>query len=366
VFIARLYRQITRCGPKSASRLPGFKPEYRIENLTFARFVATPENCSALLAVREVAAALGSAINPLYVHGPAGSGKTHLMAALIEEAIRPSPRLIVTLLQAGDIHEMAGSWEDSREAADRLVAAKQSDLCIVEDLQHLSGNRQPAAKIASELVLEIFDHLHARRRQLVFTATVGPRHLEHLPGRLVSRLGSGLVVGIKPLQLASRLILLQQKAQRRQLAVRPEVLAWIAEHLSGGARQLDGALVQLETLARLHDCSLDVAIVADHFQHLIEAKQLTMEQIARRVGSYFRVDPRHLQSRRRYQNVLVPRQIGMYLARQLTDFSLEQIGSYFGGRDHSTVLHACRKIKAALMHNVSISGAVLHLQAELA
>jgi chromosomal replication initiator protein len=331
--------------------------------LTFARFVATPENCSALLAAREVAASLGSAINPLYLHGPTGTGKTHLIAALVEEAIRASPRLIVTLLQAGDLEGMASSWEEPREA-NGLSAAKQSDLFIVEDLQRLGG-QQPSGKIASEVLLAIFDHLQARRRQLVFTATVGPRDLEQLPARLLSRLGSGLVVGIRPLQLSSRLLLLQQKAQRRQLAVRPEVLAWLAEHLSGGARQLEGALVQLETLARTHR-SLELATVAAHFRDLVEANQLTMERIARQVGSYFRIDPRHLQSRRRYQNVLLPRQVGMYLARQLTDLSLEQIGHYFGGRDHSTVLHACRKIKGALLQNVSVSGAVAQLQAELA
>jgi chromosomal replication initiator protein len=245
------------------------------------------------------------------------------------------------------------------------LAAKQSDLFIVEDLQRLRG-QQPSGKIATEVLLAIFDHLHVRQRQMVFTATVGPRDLDNLPARLVSRLGSGLVVGIRPMQLSSRLLLLQQKAQRRQLAVRPELLAWVAEHLSGGARQLEGALVQLETLARTHDRSLNVAMVADHFRDLVEANQVTMERIARLVGSYFRVDPRQLQSRRRYQNVLLPRQIGMYLARQLTDLSLGQIGHYFGGRDHSTVLHACRKIKVVLTHNVTVSGAVAQLQAELA
>jgi chromosomal replication initiator protein len=343
--------------------------ENRIENLTFARFLPTPENYPALLAVRHVADSVSSgpyqrALNPLYVHGSAGAGKTHLIAALVAEATRRAPQLIVTVLQAGDLEGLAASWENSAEATEGLLAAKQSDLCIVEDLQRMSRGRQ-AVHAASDMLLELFDSLHARQRQLVFTATVGPRELDDLPARLTSRLSCGLVVGIRPLQFTSRLALLQHKAQWRQLAVHPEILAWLAEHLSGG-RQLDGALAQLEALARLRERPLDLATLANHFRELVDANRRTIEGIAQHVGRYFRIEPRHLQSRRRYQNVLLPRQIGMYLARQLTDLSLEEIGSYFGGRDHSTVLHACRKINDALTQDVALCSAVAQLQGELA
>jgi chromosomal replication initiator protein len=167
------------------------------------------------------------------------------------------------------------------------------------------------------------------------------------------------------MERASRLALLQDKAQRRQLAVSPEILAWLADHLIGGGRQLEGTLLQLEALTRMHGRPMDLATVAHHFQQTIQANRLTVERIAQQVGNYFQVDLRHLQSRRRYQNVLLPRQIGMYLARQLTGSSLEEIGSFFGGRDHSTVLHACRKIQDTLAHDVALSGTVQQLQAEL-
>jgi chromosomal replication initiator protein len=342
--------------------------ENRIENLTFARFLSTPENDPALLAVRNLAASVSSgryrrAMNPLYVHGPAGVGKTHLMAALVSEATRQAPQLIVTIWQAGDLEGMAAAQENTAEATDGLLAAKQSDLLIVEDVQRVSRQSRSEQRV-SEMLLKIFDYLHARQRQLVFTATVGPRQLGDLPARLVSRLGGGLVVGIRPLQFASRLALLQYKAQGRQLAVSSDVLTWLAEHLSGG-RQMDGVLGQLETLARLRQRPLDVATLANDFRELLEANPRTIERIAQQVSRYFRIEPRHLQSRRRYQNVLLPRQIGMYLARQLTDLSLEEIGSYFGGRDHSTVLHACRKIQDALAQDVAVSGAVTQLQGEL-
>src|SRR5262249_22117573 len=156
----------------------------------------------------------------------------------------------------------------------------------------------------------------------------------------------------------SRLALLEDKAQRRQLAVRHDVLAWLAEHLTGGGRQLEGALARLELLARLSGRPPDVAAVAAHFREQAEASRVTVERIAQRVGGSSGGDPRQLQRRRRYKGVLLPRQVGMYLARQLTELSLEQIGAYFGGRDHSTVLHACRKVEQALTHDAALSGAV--------
>ena len=269
-------------------------------------------------------------------------------------------------MRAEDLERIASSSESSSEAIEDLQATKQSDLFIVEDLQRLRSRQNGPLGRVTRVLLQIFDHLFARQRQMVFTASVGPRDLAYLPARLVSRLACGLVVGIRPLQLAGRLALLQHKAQRRQLAVGPDVLAWVGEHVSGGGRQLEGALVQLETLARLHHRPLDVPTVANYLREMVRAHQLTVDRIAQQVGRYFRVELRHLQSRHRYRNVLLPRQIGMYLARQLTNLSLDEIGSYFGGRDHSTVLHACRKIKGALVSDIGISGAVAQLQAELA
>ena len=330
--------------------------------MTFTRFIPTPENRSALAAVQHLAACLASdhsyrGANPFYLHGPAGSGKSHLLSVLVEEVVRRAPDRVFTLFQAGDFEARLRSEANE---PDPLQAARQSDLFILEDVQHLSA-RGPSA----EALVQLFDYRQARQRQLVFTATIGPGQLLCHSARLICRFGCGLVVGLAPLHSASRLALLQDKAQRRQLAVTREVLVWLAEHLSGSGRQLEGALAQLEMLARLHARPLDVQTVAGHFRDLVEAGRPTVERIAQRVGRYFRVEPRHLQARGRSHKVLLPRQVGMYLARQLTDLSLEQIGSYFGGRDHSTVLHACRKIEEALGRDAVLSGTVRQLHADL-
>jgi chromosomal replication initiator protein len=315
---------------------------------TLTRWVSTPENRLARLAADRVVECLCSgqprrAVNPLFLHGPTGTGKTHLAEAVGGEVARHRPDLALTLLSGNDF-----SAQPSPAADGTLV--------IVEDLQHLLVR-------AAEAFVQVFDVCLARQQQLILTATVGPAQLRHLPARLTSRLACGLVIGLQPLGPASRLAFLQERAARRQLAVGRDVLGWLALHLSGCCRQLEGAIARLEALVRLHDRIPDLATIVASFREDAEAGRPTVERIAHRVSGYFGVDPRLLQSRRRSRNALVPRQVAMYLARRLTPLSLEEIGAYFGGRDHSTVLHACRKVEQA--QDAAMSGAVRQLQADL-
>jgi chromosomal replication initiator protein len=330
-----------------------------VNKQTFATWISLPENRAARLAVQRAADCVCGrgprrAINPLFLHAPAGTGKSHLVSALLAEVTQRSPDLQVALLAAGDIETLLHD-ESSRE---EWKAARQADLLIVEDLQHLTPRVENA-------FVHLLDRGMARGQQIVCTAVVGPAQLNHLPARLTSRLGSGLVVGLQSLSPTSRRVFLQDRLQRRGLKVEAEAVTWLANHLTGSVRQLEGAIARLAALARLHPQPLNKEIVVENFATEAAANRPTVERIVQRVGRYFQVEPRQLQARSRTRQALLPRQVSMYLARQLTELSLQQIGAYFGGRDHSTVLHACRKVEQALVHDVRLSGAVRQLHADL-
>jgi chromosomal replication initiator protein len=331
--------------------------------LTFATLVGVTEVRPALAAVREVLDCVCTAdrrrvCNPLYLHGPAGSGKSHLAAALAHEASRRNRGLVITTLAAGDRETLGRFWDDDIETTP-AAEARASDLFVAEDLQHLPVGHARA-------FTRLFDELLSRSVQMVFTARVGPRQLD-LPTRLTSRLASGLVTALEAPSIDSRREILVDRAARRQLAVRPEVLDWLARHLTGGGRQLDGALTRLEQLGSggRHGPP-DVNTILAHFREEADLARPSVEQVAQRVGRRFQVELRVLRSDRRGRGIVLPRQVGMYLARQLTGLSLEKIGAYFGGRDHTTVLHACRKVEKALAADAALSGTVRQLYQDMA
>jgi chromosomal replication initiator protein len=179
-------------------------------------------------------------------------------------------------------------------------------------------------------------------------------------------MASGLVVGLLPLSPESRKEFLRALAARDQVRSEASVLDWVAGHAGGSVRQLEGALQRLAMLGRLHGRPATLEEARETFQDDAGVRKPTMDRIVQRVGRHYQLDPRQLQTRDRSRHVLVPRQVGMYLARKLTALSLQQIGAYFGGRDHSTVLHACRKVEEALDSDPVLSGVVRQLHADLA
>jgi chromosomal replication initiator protein len=293
-----------------------------------------------------------------------------LVQALTAEVAHRRRDAVIGLLAAGDIApaeqlNLFSAQADTTQATAwaALEEAKHCDVLIIEDLQHLNVR-------VVESVVQTVDYLAVRQRPLVFTANASLQHLTHrgerFPARLTSRLAAGLVVAMEPLGPESRLTLLQTLAQRRQLAVSTEVLQWLATRLTGGGRQMFGAIAQLEAMLKSLRGQIDLADLEVHFKVQAESGRATAERIAERVSGYFHVEPSELQSHRRHRGILLPRQVGMYLTRKLTDLSLDQIGEYFGGRDHSTVLHACRKVEIALGNDAVLSGAVKEIHASLA
>jgi chromosomal replication initiator protein len=322
-----------------------------------SQFVQLPENRSAFAAIAELGHGLqlnADCLTPIFVHGPAGCGKSRLLSALAEELTA----LSVCTLSANAFPLL---WQEDTQAAERLAEARDCDLLIIEDLQHL-----PARAVVS--FGQLFDERLRRRLPMVFTACDGPAQLrqraEMLPARLATRLASGLVVSMAPLQTQSRRVLLRAFADRCGMSLPDELLDWMAQALTG-SRQLEGALHQIRALEALQRRRLKMSEVKAHFEVALDGSRPTVERIVGRVSDYFRVEHRQLLSARRDRALLMARHVSMYLARQLTRLSLQQIGACFGGRDHTTVLHACRKVEKVMKTDAKLAGVVRQLQAEL-
>ncbi|MBI2807475.1 MAG: AAA family ATPase [Planctomycetes bacterium] len=317
------------------------------------RLLILPENRAAFAAIQNVlTGVLADADDlpiPLFLVGPSGSGKTTLVEALTEELDRE--KIKVRVASANDFAD-----DETRMNGDG------ADLWIVEDLQHLPMRLVPG-------LIALLDERQRRGLPMIFTASHGPSQLRHrgkpYPHRLTNRLAGGLVIAIDPLAEASRRRLIDAMAQKVKLNVKPDILDWLAKTLTGGGRQLQGAVRQVKTLQGVHKKPLRLEDVREHFRAQEPGTTPTVQRITERVSGHYHVAPKLVLSARRERAVVLPRQVSMYLARELTDLSLQKIGAYFGGRDHKTVQHACRKIEGGMKLDVALSGAVRQLRAEL-
>jgi chromosomal replication initiator protein len=296
------------------------------------RFVPLPENRSARQAVDRLAEAArrGADFPLLFLHGPPGSGKSHLAATLVESVAQGEPPRTAQTVAAAEIgRDLLQLPTDRRAVAREAVGC---DLLVIEDVQHLP----PAA---GDELAAILDRRQARRRATLVTAVRGPAELS-LPARLTSRLAGGLVVGIPPLGEASRRQLAGALCEDRRLKVTDDVIGWLARD-PGGARPILGRIAHLEALAKLHPPPLTLAVVTAELP-AVPDDESPLERIAARVAERHRVSVKALRGSSRVRNVAWARQVAMSVARA-AGFSFPQIGAYFG-RDHSTVMHSCAKV----------------------
>jgi chromosomal replication initiator protein len=318
-------------------------------------FLVVPENRAAVRAVRSVAKALAAGrrprVVPVVVHGPPGVGKSALVGTLAAELTAGPGVLTAQVVPVGDLARVAATTDGF---ADRDLAA--CDLLVLEDVQLLPPREAGA-------VADLLDRRAARRRAVVATANAGPAALRHLPARLTSRLAAGLVVPLGPLGAASRRAILADAAKARGVRLAPDALDWLAARpTGGGVRPLLGWLGNLAAVAPSHPGPLDRAAAEEI---LAGAGQPTspgpdVAGIIRNVAAAFGVSERELLGVSRLRRVLVPRQVAMYLLRAVCGLSLPRVGAAFG-KDHSTVLHACRKVEG----DDELRGRVERLRQEL-
>jgi chromosomal replication initiator protein len=315
---------------------PALHPDY-----TFDNFVVGPSNRLAHASCVAVSQSLGETYNPLFLYGSAGLGKTHLLHAVCHSVRQRDDTAIIQLLSCEDfvnrfIHAIEQGNISSFHSQFRTV-----DTLVIDDVQFLREREQ-----SQEEFFHTFNALYNNGKQIILSADSPPNEIPSLEARLISRFNWGLVARIDPPSYETRIAIVQKKAHLRGLQIDDEIAEYIARQVQANIRELEGALTTIYALATtLHEpATLELAQTALEGQIKLATRHISIIDIIEVVTQHFDVRLTDLQSKRRSQSITLPRQICMYLARNLTKHSLEEIGGHLGGRDHTTVMHACSKI----------------------
>lgn len=329
---------------------------------TFEQFVVGPSNRLAHAACRAVCSQPGIPYNPLFVHGGSGLGKTHLLQAIGAFLGAADPPLNVVYVSCETfVNEFVRAIETGTLVGFR-DGIRRADVLIIDDVQFLADRES-----SQEELFHTFNVLHQSRRQIVLSADYSPSEIPTLEDRLVSRFTWGLVTNVGQPDRETRHAILQKKARLRGVEIPDEVLDFIAEQVQSNIRVLEGALTRLVTEANIGGKPLTVDTareIVGTFQGP-SGRLLQVSDILEAVSRHFGVRLPDLIGRKRSRSVSHPRQVGMYLARKLTPLSLQEIGGYFGGRDHSTVLHAERVIEVDRTHDDATAVALTALTQQL-
>lgn len=325
---------------------------------TFDSFVVGNGNHLAAAAAIAVAEAPAKAYNPLFIYGGVGLGKTHLMHAIGHTALSHNRKAKVVYVSTERFtNELIGSIED-RQTVQFRKKYRSVDILLVDDIQFLVNKER-----TQEEFFHTFNELHSASKQIVITSDRPPKDIPTLEERLRSRFEWGLIADIQTPDLETREAILRKKAESEKVNVPLEVITFIAEKVPSNIRELEGALLRVIAFSSLNKVSITLDLAIEALKLLIEEeknKPLTVKIIQHKVADYFGIKMDDLTGERRDQKFSYPRQIAMYLARELTNASFPDIGKEFGGKDHSTVMHACRKISES-SNDPSLKGTIDNL-----
>ena len=322
------------------------------DNYIFESFVEGKSNQIALAAAKQVAdQASGSKYNPLFLYGGVGLGKTHLMHAVGNKLKKERPDAKICYLHSETfVSEMVkalqlGAMNEFKKFYRGLNAL------LIDDIQFFAGKEQ-----SQDELFHTFNSLIENGNLMIFSCDRYPKEIEGLEERLKSRFGWGLSVVIDPPALETRAAILMQKANDMGLALSDECAFFIADQVKSNVRELEGALTRVAANARFTNAEIDIDLIKNSLRDIlaIQARMVTIPNIQRVVAEYYNIRVSDLLSSRRSRSVTRPRQIAMSLAKSLTNHSLPEIGESFGGRDHTTVIHACEKVKELMQTNLEI------------
>ena len=330
---------------------------------TFENFIVGPENEMAHGASLAVAKEPGHYYNPLFIHGPTGLGKTHLMHAIAHSVYAANPQARIAYISSETFTNDFIQALQTGSVASFRRRYRELDLLLIDDIHFLAGKES-----TQDEFFHTFNELHNNHKQVVLTSDRPASEIAKLQERLVSRFQWGMVASIQAPGLETRIAILRKKAAARGLDLQPEIAEFIASRIARNVRNLEGAVTRIVGLVGMTRKPLELAQVEKLLHDILveEASHtLTAEVIQRKVAEHYRIQMSDMTSKRRMQNIAFPRQVAMYLATQLTGMSLVSIGQAFGGRDHGTVIHARKTVVNQMEVDANVRRTVEYLRAQL-
>jgi len=327
---------------------PNLNPRY-----SFSSFVVGNSNKFAHAAAVAVAESPAKSYNPLFIYGGVGLGKTHLMHAIGHQVLKKnqSARIVYSSSEKFT-NELINSIRDDK-TEDFRQKYRNVDVLLIDDIQFLAGKER-----TQEEFFHTFNSLHDALKQIVLTSDRPPKEIPTLEDRLRSRFEWGLLADIQPPDLETRIAILRKKAETEHIDIPDEVILFIADRIPSNIRELEGALVRIKAYCTLNQISPNPEIAEEILKDILPktvTKKISVSTIQRVVSEHYSIKPGLMRAKKRTREVAFPRQVAMYITRSLTNYSLPAIGEEFGGRDHTTVLHAYEKIKTDLENNPQLS-----------
>jgi len=332
------------------------------EDYVFSSFVMGPCNRLAHAACMAVSESPGKSYNPLFIHGSAGLGKTHLLQATCQRIFELSPKANICILSCEMfINHFIEAVEKGQLHRFRY-RYRHADVLVIDDIQFLSDREQ-----TQEEFFHTFNTLYQSQKQIILSSDRGPAEIPDLEERLVSRFNWGLVAQIDRPCYETRVAIVRKKAKSRNIDLKEDVVRFIAGSIDSNTRELEGAIAKIAMLAQVTHRPMDLELAHEAMgaSPAGESREITVEDILQAVIKRFNVRLADLQSKKRSRSIVFPRQICMYLARNLTRHSLEEIGGYFGGRDHTTVMHANKSIESIRAKDVQLKAMLEVISQEL-
>ena len=328
--------------------------------LTFDAFIVGNSNLLAHAAARSVAENLAKQYNPLFVYGGTGLGKTHLLQAIGNQALTTTPNILYVSSETFT-NELINAIRTQSTDEFRAKYRDQVDLLLIDDIQFIAGKES-----TQEEFFHTFNTLHQGGKQIVLSSDRPPRAIMTLEDRLRSRFEMGLIVDIQPPGFEMRMAILRTKAEACPITIPAEVIEFIATKFQSNVRELEGALTRVVAHAQLTHSTLTMELASAVLQDILtRSDSVSADQVVDAVCRYYSIDSDTLKGRGRSQEVALARQVAMFLLKQELDYSLPKIGDTLGGRDHTTVLYGCDKIKAAIEEDDSLRRDVLAIKEHL-